>query len=216
MFILNESSSIANQFLAELRDVNRQNDRMRFRRNLERLGEIMAYELSKSLEYHNEEITTPLTDTSLKSLTETPVILSVMRAALPFYQGVLNYFDHADSGFIGAYRKKHLSAEDEVEIDLNYIAAPSIEGKEVIIVDPMLATGKSFVKSVNHLIENGKPKMVHIMAVIAAPEGVEYIKNNLTLPHKFWFCALDKELNEMAYIVPGLGDAGDLAFGPKI
>jgi len=216
MFILNESSSIANQFLAELRDVNRQNDRMRFRRNLERLGEIMAYELSKSLEYHNEKIKTPLANTNIKILTETPVVLSVMRAALPFYQGVLNYFDQADSGFIGAYRKKHTSAEEEVEIDLNYIAAPSIEGKEVIIVDPMLATGKSFVKSLHHLVENGNPKTVHIMAIIAAPEGMEYIKKHLSVPHKFWFCAMDEKLNEMAYIVPGLGDAGDLAFGPKI
>jgi len=176
----------------------------------------MAYELSKSLDYHTEIIKTPLDHTSIQSVSEMPIILSVMRAALPFYQGVLNYFDHADSGFIGAYRKKHTTAEQEVEIDLNYIAGPSIEGREVIIVDPMLATGKSFVKSVHHLLENGKPKMVHIMAVIAAPEGIEYIKETLSVPHKFWIGAMDKELNNMAYIVPGLGDAGDLAFGPKI
>lgn len=216
MFILNESPSIANQFLTELRDIKRQSDRMRFRRNLERIGEIMAYELSKSLQYHTEEIETPLTHTSLQNLSDTPVILSVMRAALPFYQGVLNYFDQADSGFIGAYRKKHTSAEEEVEIDLNYIAAPNLKGREVIIVDPMLATGKSFVKSVQHLLANGEPKMVHIMAVIAAPEGVNYIKENLSIPHKFWIAAMDTNLNDMAYIVPGLGDAGDLAFGPKI
>ncbi|HSJ68421.1 MAG TPA: uracil phosphoribosyltransferase [Anditalea sp.] len=216
MFILNESPSIANQFLTELRDVTRQNDRMRFRRNLERLGEIMAYELSKSLDYQIEEIKSPLSLTSIYNLKETPVILSVMRAALPYYQGVINYFDNADSGFIGAYRKTHHSVEDEIEIDLNYIAAPSIENKEVIIVDPMLATGKSFVKSVHHLLENGNPKMVHIMAVIAAPEGIEFIQKNLKIPHKFWIGAMDQELNDMAYIVPGLGDAGDLAFGPKL
>lgn len=214
MFILNESPSIANQFLAELRDVNRQNDRMRFRRNLERLGEVLAYEVSKSLDYKPANIETPLSTTSIESLTSFPVILSVMRAALPFYQGVLNYFDQSDSGFIGAYRKKDHS--DVVEIDLNYIAAPSIENKDLLIVDPMLATGKSFVKSVYHILENGNPRSVNILSVIAAPEGVNYIKQNLPVACNLWFCALDKELDSKSYIVPGLGDAGDLAFGPKL
>ncbi|KEO72877.1 uracil phosphoribosyltransferase [Anditalea andensis] len=216
MFILNHTPSIANQFLTELRDIHRQKDRMRFRKNLERLGEILAYELSKSLDYQTVEIETPLTTTTINNISEPPVILSVMRAALPFYLGVLNYFDHADSGFIGAYRQKHTEANEEVEIDLNYMACPSIDGKEIVIVDPMLATGKSFVKSVHHLLKNGKPRMVHIMAVIAAPEGLAYIKDNLNIPHKFWIGAMDDNLNEMAYIVPGLGDAGDLAFGPKL
>ncbi|WP_143962419.1 uracil phosphoribosyltransferase [Litoribacter populi] len=214
MFILNQTTSIANQFLADLRNVNRQQDRMRFRRNLERLGEIMAYEVSKNLPFVTHTISTPLEDTEAKKLKDNPVIISVMRAAIPFYQGILNYFDEADSGFIGAYRKE--IEGQSLKIDLDYIAAPSIEGKEVLIVDPMLATGGSLLTSINHLLANGTPKKLHIIAAIAAPEGIEHVKQNLDLPHEFWLCALDEKLNEKSYIVPGLGDAGDLAFGQKL
>jgi uracil phosphoribosyltransferase len=139
-----------------------------------------------------------------------------MRASIPFFHGVLNFFDQADSGFIGAFRKEPQNENDPVEINLNYLAAPSIEGKTVLIVDPMLATGKSFVESANKLLANGYPSELHIVSVIAAPEGIRYIKENLSVPLKFWICALDEKLNAQSYIVPGLGDAGDLAFGPKL
>jgi uracil phosphoribosyltransferase len=214
MFILNQTNSIANQFLADLRNIDRQHDRMRFRRNLERLGEIMAYEVSKSLPYQPEQIQTPLAKTEINCLADTPVIISVMRAAIPFHQGVLNYFDQADSGYIGAYRKE-VEGKD-LKFDLDYLAAPSIEGKEILVVDPMLATGGSLLTSIHHLLKNGTPKKIHIIAAIAAPEGIERVSKELKLPHAFWLCALDERLNEKSYIVPGLGDAGDLAFGAKL
>jgi len=189
---------------------------MRFRKNLERLGEIMAYEISKSLPYKNEEITTPLQNTTLSVLQEHPVLIGILRAALPFYQGFLNYFDKSESGFIGAYRQEKKLKGDDIEIDFLYQAAPSIEGKEVILIDPMLATGKSYVTAIEHLLQNGKPKKIHIVSVIGAPEGIAYIKENIKIPINFWICALDEKLNNQAYILPGLGDAGDLSFGEKI
>lgn len=216
MFILTQKNSIANQFLAELRDVSVQGDRMRFRKNLERLGEIMAYEISKSLPYTTSVLSGPFGTVQTEIPAEHPVIVSVLRAAVPFYQGVLNFFDRADSGFIGAYRVENHPHETEISIRLNYLAAPSLENKTVLLVDPMLATGKSFVKSVQHLIGHGKPKQIEIASVIAAPEGVDYIQQNLPIPHRFWTVALDEKLNAQSYIIPGLGDAGDLAFGPKL
>ncbi|MDN3668557.1 uracil phosphoribosyltransferase [Echinicola jeungdonensis] len=215
MFILNQHNSIANQFLLELRDVQKQEDRLRFRNNLERLGEILAYEISKKLIYKSQTISTPLKNTSVQTLSEQPVLISILRAAIPFFQGFINYFDQADSGFIGAIRKSSES-NPEISVDLNYLAAPLVEDKEVIIVDPMLATGKSLLAGLNELRKNGKPKKVHIASVIAAPEGIDYIRNNLDIPYQFWTCALDEKLNPKAYIVPGLGDAGDLSFGPKM
>jgi uracil phosphoribosyltransferase len=216
MFILTRNNSIANQFLAELRDLSVQGDRMRFRKNLERLGEIMAYEISKSLPYAPKVLSGPFGTLQSELLVEQPVIVSVLRAAVPFHQGVLNFFDRADSGFIGAYRVENQPGETEIAIQLNYMAAPSLENKTVLLVDPMLATGKSFVKSVQHLMNHGKPKQIEIASVIAAPEGIEYIEKNLKVPHRFWTVALDEKLNAQSYIIPGLGDAGDLAFGPKI
>jgi len=216
MFILTQKNSIANQFLAELRDVSVQGDRMRFRKNLERLGEIMAYEISKSLPYTPSVLSGPFGSVQTEIPAEQPVIVSVLRAAVPFYQGVLNFFDRADSGFIGAYRLENHPGETEISIRLNYLAAPSLENKTVLLVDPMLATGKSFVKSVQHLISHGKPKQIEIASVIAAPEGIDYIRKNLNIPHRFWTVALDEKLNAQSYIIPGLGDAGDLAFGPKL
>jgi uracil phosphoribosyltransferase len=216
MFILNSNDSIANQFLADIRDIDIQNDRLTFRKNLERLGEIMAYEISKTMKYQSIEIETPLKKTKVKRLSNSPVLISVLRAALPFYQGFINYFDKADSGFVGAYRKEENPDEKEIEVDFLYQAAPNIEGKEVILIDPMLATGKSFVKTVQNLLANGRPKLIHIACVIASPEGVSYIQNNLDIPFKLWIGALDESLNEKFYIVPGLGDAGDLSFGNKL
>lgn len=214
MFILNRHPSLASQFLAELRDISKQNDRMRFRRNLERLGEIMAYEISKEMAYQTTSVMTPLESTTVELIANQPVVIPILRAAVPFFQGVMNYFDQADSGFIGAYRKE--SENEELTIDFNYLTAPSLEGREVILVDPMLATGKSFVKSLNNLYKNGLPSKVHIVSVIAAPEGIQHIKEHITVDHKFWLCALDERLNHKQYIVPGLGDAGDLAYGAKL
>ncbi|MCH7397596.1 uracil phosphoribosyltransferase [Belliella sp. DSM 107340] len=215
MFILNKNNSIANHFLSEIRDITIHKDRLRFRRNLERLGEILAYEISKSLAYQKTEIETPLQKTELNTLKDFPILISVLRAAVPFYQGFSNFFDHADSGFIGAFRVEE-SDFDGINISLNYQATPDLTGKEVILIDPMLATGKSFVKSVENLVKNGTPKHIHIASVIAAPEGIAYIKNNLNLPFSIWTCALDEKLNSKSFIMPGLGDAGDLAFGTKL
>lgn len=214
MFVLSETPSIASQFLSELRDRNIQTDSMRFRTNLRRLGNILAYELSKNLEYKAVEIETPLMKTNVLQLDEKVVLVSVLRASLPFYQGFLDFFDKAENGFIGAYRQE--GNKDDLEINLGYYASPSLEGKTLVIVDPMLATGKSFIKSLESLFINGKPRKIHIAAVVAAPEGLAYIKENLSIPHQVWIGALDQGLNEQAYILPGLGDAGDLAFGPKL
>lgn len=216
MFVLAKENSIALQFLSEVRDIHIQHDRWRFRKNLERLGEIMAYEISKDLDYEEIHINTPLTDTHAKKLKEKPVLISVLRAAIPFYQGFLNYYDQADSGFVGAYRKPEKEGDKEVEIEFLYQAAPNLEGREVILIDPMLATGKSFVKTIHNLLQNGTPKIIHIACLIAAPEGVSYIQNNINVPYKLWLGALDEKLNDKFYIVPGLGDAGDLCFGDKI
>ncbi|SHM59632.1 uracil phosphoribosyltransferase [Cyclobacterium lianum] len=216
MFILNQKNSVANHFLAELRDVTVQKDRMRFRKNLERLGEILAYEISRSLPFSEKTITSPLGEVSTPLLEAQPVVISVLRAAVPFYQGIINFFDRADSGFIGAYRNETHETDLPVTISLNYLAAPDITDKTVILVDPMLATGKSFIKSVQHLLTNGVPRQIEIVSAIAAPEGVDYIRKNLNIPYRIWTGALDEKLNAQSYIIPGLGDAGDLAFGPKL
>ncbi|WP_425637200.1 uracil phosphoribosyltransferase [Algoriphagus yeomjeoni] len=214
MFVLSDTPSLANHFLSEMRDVLTQDDRMRFRKNLERMGEILAYEISKSFEYSKKSIQTPLTSTSVFTATDNPVIISVMRASLPFYNGFLNYFDKAESGFIGAFRDE--STAGEVKVQLGYHASPSLEGKIIILADPMLATGKSIVESITTLLTHGKPKHIHIASVIAAPEGINYIKENTSCPFSLWVGAIDEKLNHQSYIVPGLGDAGDLAFGPKL
>ena len=214
MFVLSNTPSLANHFLNEMRDVRTQNDRMRFRKNLERMGEILAYEISKSFEYAEETIQTPLTSTSVFSATDNPVIISVMRASLPFYTGFLNYFDKAESGFIGAFRDE--STPGEINVNLGYHASPNLNDKIVILADPMLATGKSIVESINTLLTHGKPKRIHIASVIAAPEGIQYIKENISCYYSLWVGAIDEKLNHQSYIVPGLGDAGDLSFGPKL
>lgn len=213
VFVLNNQNSIANQFLLELRDTQIQQDRMRFRNNLTRLGEIMAYEISKKLEYQNQSIETPLKPLQISTLTQQPVIITVLRAGLPYFQGFLNYYDHADSGFIGAYRKE---GGDEVTINLEYLATPSLEGRLVILVDPMLATGNSFIRSMAALQKQGKPSHIFLAALIASPEGIRNIQKAITNSCSLWTASIDEKLNSNFYIVPGLGDAGDLSFGNKL
>lgn len=211
--ILSNTNSIANNFIAELRDIKCQKDRMRFRKNLERLGEIMAYEVSKKLNYHQQDITTPLGVSKTNLLSNNPVVMTILRAGLPFYNGFLNFFDKADSGFIGAYRAE---GHDEVKIASDYIASGKITGKSLILVDPMLATGKSLVSTLKKILKFGEPTDIHLVSAIAAPEGINYINENFDRPHTIWAGSVDEKLDENAYIVPGLGDAGDLSFGPKL
>jgi uracil phosphoribosyltransferase len=213
VFNLSEQDSVANQFILELRDKTIQKDRMRFRRNVERLGQIMAYEISKKLKYEQKEIQTPLGVSSQHVISDDPVLITVLRAGLPYFQGFLSYFDRSDCGFIGAYRKE---GGEEVVINLEYLATPGISNREVILIDPMLATGKSFIRSVDALAKHGTPSYIHIAALVAAPSGIDFISENLTLPYSIWTCAIDERLNDQFYIVPGLGDAGDLSFGDKI
>lgn len=210
---LGSNNSIANQFLAQVRDQEIQADRMRFRTNMERLGEIMAYEISKKLKYEPRSFETPLKAIRINQLKSQPVLITVLRAGLPYFQGFLNYFDDADAGFIGAYRKENA---EEIKINLDYLAAPGLDDREVILIDPMLATGKSFIRSVNELLTHGVPEHIHIASLIASPEGIEYIKENLKLPFTIWTFSVDEKLDTRFYIVPGLGDAGDLSFGEKL
>ena len=213
MFILCQKHSIADHFLAELRDVNIQRDRLRFRRNLERVGELLAYEISKTLSYRSEKIQTPLGTAPGARLRQPLVLATILRASLPFHQGFLSMFDQAENAFIGAYRGIHLN-DDEFEIEMDYITSPNLHGKTLIIMDPMLATGRSIEKVYHALLRFGIPAQTHIASVIASPEGVEYLRTRMP-ECRLWLGALDEHLNEHFYIVPGLGDAGDLAFGPK-
>ncbi|HEY0740713.1 MAG TPA: uracil phosphoribosyltransferase [Chryseosolibacter sp.] len=213
MFVLNSNPSLANQFLFELRDAAIQRDRMRFRKNLERLAEILAYEISKSLVYEKAVAQSPLGASKTQVIHEQPVLLTILRAGLPFFQGFINFFDRADAGFIGAFRKED---EDHLTIKLEYLATPSLQGRTVVLIDPMLATGRSIIDSVNAIMRNGKPAHIHIACLVAAPEGIKYLEDNLKLPYSIWACAVDERLNAQFYIVPGLGDAGDLSFGDKL
>lgn len=211
---LSENNSILNTFLAELRDLNMQNDSMRFRRNLERIGEVLSYELSKQLNYGPKDIETPLGNSSTDLMNEDIVICSILRAGLPLHLGVLNYFDHAENAFISAYRK-HEEGADDFEIVIEYAACPDITNKTLLVVDPMLATGQSIVLTYDALKAFGVPKSCHLLSVIGAQEGVDYVNNVLPEDTKLWIGAIDAELNGKGYIIPGLGDAGDLAFGTK-
>lgn len=213
VFELDKINSIANHFLTELRDKEIQSDRLRFRNNLERLGEVLAYEVSKELDYNEKVISSSLGNKKTKLIKEQPVLVTIMRAGLPFFAGFINYFDHAPSGFIGAYR---VEDGNSISIESGYLAMPKIEGKEVILVDPMLATGKSIVNSIDKMIINGVPKRVHIVAAIAAPEGIDFISKNIKVPLAIWVGSIDERLDQNAYIVPGLGDAGDLSYGGKM
>jgi len=186
---------------------------MRFRRNLERLGEISAYEISKELEFSNKNISTPLGVSNMSVISDKPVIATILRAGLPLHQGLLNYFDDSDNCFISAYRKH--SSDDDFEVEIEYLASPNLEGREVILNDPMLASGKSMVLAYKALLKKGIPKKIHVVCVIASEEGVEFVKNNMPENTSIWAGAIDKEMSSESFIVPGLGDAGDLAFGSK-
>jgi uracil phosphoribosyltransferase len=214
MFILTQQQTVANHFLAELRDKTLQQDRAKFRRNLERLGEILAYEISKSLVFQPVKVHTPLGVSETTLLLRQPVLVCVMRAGLPFYQGFLSIFDMAESAFIGAFRSKP-NTEHEFEIEMHYSAFPDIQGKPLILIDPMLATGKSVVSSYRTLLNHGLPSELHVAAVIASRDGINHLKTMIP-DAKLWLGDIDEELNHKFYIIPGLGDAGDLAFGEKI
>lgn len=214
MFILTEQPSVAHQFLAELRDVTLQRDPLRFRRNLERLGEILAYEVSKSLIYGKKDVQTPLGTAKGLVLLHPPVLATILRAGLPLHQGFLNVFDRAECAFVGAYRGPHLDGED-FEVELDYLTCPDLTGKTLILTDPMLATGKSLERSYRALLRFGIPARTHVVAAIAAPEGVHHLRQRMP-ECRLWLGAVDERLNHNFYIVPGLGDAGDLAFGAKI
>ena len=214
MFILSSNNSIANHFIAELRDVHIQKDAMRFRRNMERLGEVLAYEISKILIYEKTEVQSPLAMAETELLSNQPVLVTILRASLPFHQGFINVFDKAENAFIGAYRGKH-RADESFDVEMDYIACPDLTNKTVILIDPMLATGKSLLKSYQALLNHGKPNQLIIASAIAAPEGLAYLQENIPEAEIF-VGAVDKCLNEKYYIVPGLGDAGDLAFGLKL
>jgi uracil phosphoribosyltransferase len=203
-----------NQFVAELRNVEVQQDRMRFRRNLERIGEIIAYEISKLLIYEEVEITTPLGAAVMNLAKEQPVIATILRAGLPMHQGFLNYFDHADNAFISAYRKHH--KDGSFDIALEYVSCPSLENRTLILCDPMLATGSSMVMTYKAMLDRGVPRHTHIVCAIASAQGIAHVKSHLSENVTIWAAAVDDELTAQSYIVPGLGDAGDLAFGEKL
>lgn len=210
---LGAANSIFNQYIAEIRSVGIQEDSMRFRRNCERLGEILAYEISKTLTYNSKNIVTPLGELDMQLISEQPVLATILRAGLPLHQGMLNYFDKADNTFVSAYRKHHNDGSFIIEAE--YMASPNLENRIVILSDPMLASGASMVEIYKLLLQKGKPKQLHIVVLIASIEGIEFVKKNLPENTTIWTGAIDEELTAHSYIVPGLGDAGDLAFGSK-
>lgn len=214
MHILGSTNSIFNQYIAEIRDETVQKDSMRFRRNMERMGEIMAYEISKTLIYEIREITTSLGIANVPVLKEQPVIATILRAGLPVHYGILNYFDKAQNAFISAYRKHH--KDGSFDIQLEYLSCPDLNDKILIICDPMMATGASMALSYKALMQRGKPRHTHIVSVIASIEGVNHVKKHLPENVTLWCGAVDDELTVQSYIVPGLGDSGDLAYGNKI
>ncbi|HEY2583562.1 MAG TPA: uracil phosphoribosyltransferase [Mucilaginibacter sp.] len=213
IFILNKTNTIANQFLAELRDVNTQQDKQRFRRNQEKLGEILAYEISKTLKYSENEIQTPLGIANVSMPEESPVLCTILRAGLPFHQGFMNFFDQSSSAFVTAYRKVKKNGTFIINID--HISSPDLDNKTLIICDTMLATGQSMVQVCKALMASYTMKEIHIAAIIASTEGVTHVRANLPKA-RLWLGAVDEEMTSKAYIVPGLGDAGDLAFGEKM
>ena len=211
-FVLSNISSVANNFIAELRDAGIQEDSMRFRRNLERLGEIFAYEISKTFSYIETEFETPLGTATVPILQEQPVLATILRAGLPLHQGLLNFFDKADSAFIAAYRQN--TPAGDFKIMKEYVSSPDLNDKIVILADPMLATGRSIVLSCKELLDQYQIKELHIVSIIASVEGVAHVRANLPRA-KLWLGAIDEEMTTKAYIVPGLGDAGDLCYGQK-
>ncbi|HUB60372.1 MAG TPA: uracil phosphoribosyltransferase [Puia sp.] len=210
---LSEQYSLLCDWIGEIRDHEIQLDRMRFRRNLERIGEVAAYEISKTLPFTDKEVQTPLGTATAKVLASQPVITTILRAGLPLHQGLLNFFDKADNGFISAYRKHQRDGSFEIRLD--YISCPELEGRVVIVSDPMLATGASLVKTIQYLREEGHPSGIHVVVAIACTVGIEYVLREEP-QCRIWCGAIDDELTAKGYIVPGLGDAGDLAYGNKV
>ena len=211
---LGKQNSIFNHFIREIRDVSIQKDSMRFRRNIERIGEVFAYEISKKMKYENQDITTPLGISTESLMIEKPVLATILRAGLPLHQGLLNYFDRSDNCFISAFRKHKKGGDFEIKIE--YMSSPSLDGKTVVLCDPMLASGNSMVLAMKALLSKGKPKHIHIVAIITSTEGIQYLKENTPFRNcTLWLGAQDAEMTSQSYIVPGLGDAGDLAFGEK-
>jgi uracil phosphoribosyltransferase len=210
---LSQKHSLVSNWVSELRDTDIQTDRLRFRRNLERLGEVIAYEISKELPHKTVDVQTPLGIHSSKVVNEQPVLATILRAGLPLHQGMLNYFDKADNAFVGAYRKH--DREGSFEISLEYISCPTLENRVLIICDPMLATGASLVKAIAALKEEGLPLQIHIACIIACTVGIEFVLREAGMRVKIWCGDIDDELTAKGYIVPGLGDAGDLAYGTK-
>jgi uracil phosphoribosyltransferase len=213
---LSDFDSIANQFLRSLRDKTLQTDRQHFRQNMQRLGSIMAYEISKKLSYRQTSVETPLGTARLNVPKQDPVLVTILRAGLPFFTGFQDFFDQSDAGFIGAYRQE---GRGKITIKLDYAATPVTEGREVILIDPMLATGQSLVDAVDLIFKKSRPEHIHLACMVAAPEGLKYVSEKLQemkVPNTIWSFAVDERLDERFYIVPGLGDAGDLSFGNRI
>lgn len=211
--ILSEQFSLVNSWINDLRNIEIQQDRMKFRRNLERIGEIAAYEISKELEIKEMEIETPLDKIKVKEISVQPVITTILRAGIPLFQGVLNYFDKADCGFVAAYRKH--DANDYFSIKQDYLTCPNIDGRPLIVVDSMLATAASLIEALKDLLQHGTPAQVHIVAAIASKQGIETLQK--TYPNaQLWIGAVDHSLTSKGYITPGLGDAGDLSYGKKL
>ena len=212
---LEKLDSLFNPIMAEIRDAEIQQDRMRFRRNLERIGEIMAYEISKTMEYTTKEVVTPLGVKEVKVLAEQPVLATILRAGLPFHNGMLNMFDKADNAFIAAYRK--YDKDDDSEIRVEYFSSPDLDDRVLIVCDPLLATGESLQKTIDGLLGGDmEPKQIHIAVAVASSDGLEHLKRSMSRkPVTIWVGSIDDELTARAYVVPGLGDAGDLAFGAK-
>jgi uracil phosphoribosyltransferase len=211
---LSEKHSLLSNWVAELRDIHVQNDRMRFRRNLERIGEVAAYEMSKHMSNKIVPTTTPLGIHQSKVLAEQPVLATILRAGLPLHQGMLNYFDKADNAFISAYRKHH--ADGSFEISIEYLSCPNLNNRVVIVSDPMLATGASLVETIKTITKNQTPKELHIVVAIASTKGIETVEAALCKNIPIWCGDIDDTLNDHSYIIPGLGDAGDLAYGTKM
>lgn len=209
-----EHNSIMHHYLKEMRSVQIQNDRLRFRTNIRRIGQIMAYEISKTLAYTTEDVQTPLGMASANTISEQIVLGTILRAGLPFHQGFLDYFDYAENAFVSAYRKH----KDTIKFDIfvEYIASPDLTGKTLLLTDPMLATGGSMELAYGALLSKGTPAHLHVASIIASQQAIEYVEKHLPQDTTVWVGAIDPELNERSYIVPGLGDAGDLAFGTKL
>ncbi|HLV63038.1 uracil phosphoribosyltransferase [Galbibacter sp.] len=211
---LGQKTSLLHHFLSEIRDITIQDDRMRFRRNIERIGEVLSMELSSTLPYSAKTITTPLGQKKTYTLTDEIIVCSILRAGLNLHQGILNYFDRADSSFVSAYRKH--TTDQDFEIKVQYMATQDFTDKILILADPMLATGRSLLAAYKALRSQGKPKEIHILSVIGAQPGIDFLERNFPKDTHLWIADIDPELNEKGYIVPGLGDAGDLAYGQKL